>query len=72
MLDKIIKAYVEDNDSLEKLVAKGLPRNVCMEVIELIHRNEYKRQQSAPGPRVSKRAFGKDWRFPISKSLFFR
>ena len=68
MLDKVIKAYVEENKSLKDIVAKGINKATVSKVISMIDRSEYKRRQSAPGTRISRRAFGKDWRLPITNS----
>jgi NAD+ synthase (glutamine-hydrolysing) len=66
VLDPIIKAYVEDNKSIQQIIAKGFDKATVSKVISLIDRSEYKRRQSAPGTRISPRAFGKDWRLPIT------
>ena len=66
ILDKIIDAYVLKNLCLSDIVALGHDIDTVARVIKLIDMNEYKRKQSAVGPRVSRRAFGKDWRMPIS------
>jgi NAD+ synthase (glutamine-hydrolysing) len=66
VLDRIIKAYVEENKSAKQMTAKGLNKAVVSKVISMIDRSEYKRRQSAPGTRISPRAFGKDWRLPIT------
>jgi len=67
-LDPIIKAYVEENKSAKQIVAKGFDKVTVDRVISMIDRSEYKRRQSAPGTRITKRAFGKDWRLPITNS----
>lgn len=66
ILDKIIKFYVEDNFSLEKIVKKGINREIVKKVIGLIDKAEYKRRQSPPGVKITPRAFGKDRRMPIT------
>jgi len=66
VLDPIIKAYVEDNKSVQQIIAKGFDKATVSKVISMIDRSEYKRRQSAPGTRISRRAFGKDWRLPIT------
>ncbi|KTD01572.1 glutamine dependent NAD+ synthetase [Legionella geestiana] len=66
LLDAILKAHVEENASIETLIARGFPAEDVEHVVRLIARNEYKRRQSAPGVRVSPRAFGRDWRYPIT------
>ncbi|MFA6431089.1 MAG: NAD+ synthase [Candidatus Margulisiibacteriota bacterium] len=66
VLDAIIQAYVEENKSLKQIIALGFDEATVKNVIAMIDRSEYKRRQSPPGPRITKRAFGKDWRLPIT------
>jgi len=66
VLDPIIKAYVEDNSSVKQMIAKGFDKATVSKVVSMIDRSEYKRRQSAPGTRITHRAFGKDWRLPIT------
>ena len=66
ILDAIIVGYVENNLTAAELVKDGFDQAVVDKVIKLIQRNEYKRQQAAPGIKVSPIAFGKDWRYPIT------
>jgi NAD+ synthase (glutamine-hydrolysing) len=68
ILDKIITLYVEENKSVRQIAAKGLDKSVIAKVASMIDRSEYKRRQSAPGIRITSRAFGKDWRLPITNS----
>lgn len=66
MLDTILDHYVTHNRSQSEMLAMGLPAAEVKQVIRLIDRNEYKRRQAAPGVRISTRAFGRDWRMPIT------
>ncbi|MBI5400386.1 NAD+ synthase [Candidatus Saganbacteria bacterium] len=66
ILDEIIKFYVVENKSGQQIVAKGFDPKTVKKMIAMIDRSEYKRRQSPPGPRISPRAFGKDWRLPIT------
>jgi NAD+ synthase (glutamine-hydrolysing) len=66
ILDQIISLYVERDQSAEKIIAAGFDSHVVKRVIGLIDHNEYKRRQAPPGIRVSQRAFGRDWRYPIT------
>jgi NAD+ synthetase len=66
VLDAIIAAYMENNMSPKEIIAQGLRREDVERVVELIHRNEYKRRQAPIGIRVTHRGFGKDWRYPIT------
>jgi NAD+ synthetase len=66
VLDAIIEAYMERDRSPKEIVAQGLPEADVRRVVTLLKRNEYKRRQAPPGIRISRRAFGKDWRYPIT------
>ncbi|HET9440236.1 MAG TPA: NAD+ synthase, partial [Longimicrobiales bacterium] len=66
VLDPILQRYVEQDWSLEELVAAGFDRDVVQKVISLVDRNEYKRRQAPPGVKITERAFGKDRRLPIT------
>lgn len=66
-LDAIIEACVEAGESTEAICATGgYPADMVKRVTALIRRNEYKRRQAAPGPKVSRRAFGRERRYPIT------
>lgn len=66
ILDAIVHAYVEKNASVDEIIAQGYPEKDVLRVVRLIKINEHKRRQSAIGIRISARAFGRDWRYPIS------
>ena len=66
VLDGIIEAYVEDGKDEDAIVQMGFSKEVVKEVVALIHRNEYKRRQAAPGLKVTSKAFGVGRRFPIA------
>jgi NAD+ synthase (glutamine-hydrolysing) len=66
VLDAIIERYMENDTSMEQLLAAGFLQADVEKVTRLIQINEYKRRQSPIGIRVSHRSFGKDWRYPIS------
>ena len=65
-LDPIIEAYVEDDRSLEELVAAGHDPEMVKRVIRLVDLSEYKRRQAPPGIKITPRAFGRDRRMPIT------
>ncbi len=65
ILDEILKLYVEEGMDCEQIVNMGYQRDEVVKVLKLIKRNEYKRRQSPPGIKISPRAYGKDWRYPI-------
>lgn len=69
ILDPILKYYIEENLDLDAIVAKGFPADTVKQIINLISNSEYKRRQAVLGPKVTRRAFGKDWRLPISKNF---
>jgi len=66
VLDAIIERYMENDASIDDLVAAGFAQADVEKVTRLIQINEYKRRQSPIGIRVSHRSFGKDWRYPIT------
>ncbi len=66
VLDDIIEAYVEDNAGVADIVARGHDEALVRRVLRMIDRSEFKRRQSAPGPKVTGRAFGKERRVPIT------
>ncbi len=57
---------MERDRSGEGIEAGGCDRGTVAKVLDLVKRNEYKRRQAPPGVRVSRRAFGRDWRYPIT------
>ncbi|HWE70039.1 MAG TPA: NAD+ synthase, partial [Acidimicrobiales bacterium] len=66
VLDPILAGYVEGDHSPEELVAAGFDRHAVEQVVRLVDRAEYKRRQMPPGVRISRKAFGKDRRMPIT------
>jgi NAD+ synthase (glutamine-hydrolysing) len=66
ILDGIMQMYVEDNRSIAEIVAAGFPRDAVEQVVRLIRLNEYKRRQGPVGTRITHRAFGRDWRQPLT------
>jgi len=66
LLDQIIEEYVAKDRGSRELVAAGYDKETVERVIALIDRAEYKRRQYPPGPKVSGRNFGRDWRVPIT------
>ncbi len=66
LLDKILEAYIELNFEVNKIIALGYPEDVVRDVIRLVDKSEYKRRQSAPGIKITPRAFGKDRRMPLT------
>jgi len=66
ILDPILRAYVEQDQSPEKIASMGFDLDIVNKIIQMVDRNEYKRRQAAPGIKITHRAFGKDRRFPIT------
>ena len=66
VLDAILEAFIEEDLSVDEIVSRGFERATVGRVLDLVKRNEYKRRQAPPGVRVSRRAFGRDWRYPIT------
>lgn len=69
ILDPILEKYVEKDLSVQEIMAAGFDEQTIYHIINLVFRNEYKRRQAAPGPRVSPRAFGRERRFPITSGF---
>jgi NAD+ synthase (glutamine-hydrolysing) len=65
VLDAILEAYVEEDQSLQDIVARGFDGATVRRVIAMVDRNEYKRRQGPIGIKITPRAFGRDWRLPI-------
>jgi len=66
VLDPILEAFIEEDRSVDEIVARGFDRETVGRVLGMVKRNEYKRRQAPPGIRISRRAFGRDWRYPIT------
>jgi NAD+ synthase (glutamine-hydrolysing) len=65
-LDPILKAYVEDDRGVKKIISTGCNKDDVLRVVAMVDKSEYKRRQSPPGIRITPRAFGKDRRMPIT------
>lgn len=65
-LDPLLELYVEQDYSAERVIRAGFDRDTVYRVVRMVDRNEYKRRQAPVGPRISRRAFGKDRRYPIT------
>jgi NAD+ synthase (glutamine-hydrolysing) len=69
VLDAILGRYMEDDQGIEEIVAAGYERADVERVTRLIKTNEYKRRQAPVGIRITHRAFGRDWRYPITSKF---
>lgn len=66
VLDPVLEAYVEDDRNFEEILSLGCEAECVEKVIRMVDRSEYKRRQSPPGIKITRRAFGRDRRFPIT------
>jgi NAD+ synthase (glutamine-hydrolysing) len=66
ILDPILRAYVEEDLDLDTIVSRGFDRGMVEEIIRKVDLNEYKRRQAPPGVKITPRAFGRDWRLPLT------
>ncbi|WP_087748223.1 MULTISPECIES: NAD+ synthase [unclassified Acidovorax] len=69
VLDAIVARYMENDEPIESIIAAGFERADVERVTRLIKINEYKRRQAPVGVRVTRRSFGKDWRYPITSQF---
>jgi len=69
VMDPILAAYVEENLSPAEIAESGFRKEMVRKVTALVDRNEYKRRQAPPGVKITSRAFGKDWRLPITNAF---
>jgi len=69
ILDPILELYVEQDTPPKEIVKQGFSPEHVTQVIRMVDRNEYKRRQAAPGVRITKRAFGRDRRYPITSGF---
>ena len=65
LLDAILELYVEHDNSVDEIVGAGYPRGEVERITRLVDRNEYKRRQAPPGSKITRRAYGRDRRYPI-------
>ena len=66
ILDSILERYIELDQSPADIIAAGYDSKTVFDVVNMVDKNEYKRRQAAPGIKISKRAFGRDRRYPIT------
>jgi NAD+ synthase (glutamine-hydrolysing) len=69
ILDGIMQLYMEEGQGIAELLAAGYRKEDVERITRLIKINEYKRRQSPVGVRVTHRAFGRDWRYPITSKF---
>ena len=66
VLDEVLQRYVEQDWSVEEIIADGYDESMVRRIARLVLINEYKRRQAPPGVRITHRAFGRDRRYPIT------
>jgi NAD+ synthase (glutamine-hydrolysing) len=66
LLDPVLTAYVEEDKSVEQIIAMGIDEQVVKRAARLVDTSEYKRRQAPPGVKITPRAFGRDRRLPIT------
>jgi NAD+ synthase len=69
LLDEILQALIEGEQSVDDLAGRGFDRATVRRVWRMIDRAEYKRRQSPPGVKITRRAFGRDRRYPITNAF---
>jgi len=69
VLDAILESLIEDEASIEEIVAKGYEKATVMRTWRMLDRAEYKRRQAPPGVKIGHRAFGRDRRYPITNAF---
>jgi len=65
LLDRILEGYVQEDQGVNDLIARGFPPDTVRRVVSMVDANEYKRRQAPIGVKITPRAFGRDWRPPI-------
>ena len=71
LLDKILKAYIEEDESADEIIRAGFDKDTVLKVVNMVDRSEYKRRQSPPGIKITPKAFGRDRRMPITNKYKF-
>ncbi len=69
ILDPLLELYVDNDATAEEIIALGYDRALVTQITRLVDRSEYKRRQAPPGVRISKKAFGRDRRMPITNAF---
>ncbi len=67
VLDAILERYIEQDQSVENIIQAGFDESEVRRVAKLVDRNEYKRRQAPPGIKITRRAFGRDRRYPMTQ-----
>lgn len=70
IIDPVLKGYIEDLKSADELVKNGFDRKIVEKIIKKVTLSEYKRQQAAPGLKITSKAFGYGRRYPIAQNYY--
>lgn len=68
-LDSILECYLDKSLGIDEIIAEGFKRETVLKIVGWIRKNEYKRRQSAIGPRIKQKSFGRDWRYPVTNGF---
>jgi NAD+ synthase (glutamine-hydrolysing) len=69
LLDNILAAFIDNDKSIDEITNSGIDKNIIKNIVKMVLKNEYKRRQSPPGPRITEKAFGKDRRYPVTSAF---
>lgn len=69
VLDAILEMFIEQDKSRDEIISQGFDSEMVARIIKMVFRNEYKRRQAPPGIKITRRAFGKDRRYPITSGV---
>jgi NAD+ synthase (glutamine-hydrolysing) len=69
VLDPILQRYIELDQGVNQIIAAGFDPDTVRRITRLVDRNEYKRRQAPPGVRITRRAFGRDRRYPLTSGF---
>jgi len=69
VLDAILNGLVEEERSVDEIVARGFPRETVTRVQRLLYTAEYKRRQAPPGVKITRKSFGRDRRYPLTNAF---
>ena len=68
-LDKVIELFIDEGQSADEIINMGFKAQTVKKIVKLILRSEFKRRQSPPGPKITRKAFGRERRFPITNNF---
>ena len=69
ILDAVLEEYIEQDRTVDEIAALGYDRALVCRIARMVDRNEYKRRQAPPGVKITRRAFGKERRYPITNAF---